>query len=246
MEKLQVDNDYYKLYAPDTLRYITEPMEEILPKKIKELCILFGIDKFRKIQINYFDDLDKFRNFIISMREDGDNNLPEYARGTYDNGMINAFIENNLIEGSKWYNSRLYSASHELFHIMYKELILNNDYDKRIIWYDEGMAQFMSGEKDYLLDEENFSEYLSRVIENTKVIPNLNDLEHGPLFQNDLYNGYDLSYLAIRYLKENLSDKDFQDLLKDFAKIKMYGKSIIEDAFEYYDKKYKFKDIKIK
>ena len=81
MEKLQVDNEYYKLYAPDTLKYITEPMNEILIKKITSLNSLFGITNFRKIQINYFDDLEKFRNFVKSFRGSEENSLPEYARG---------------------------------------------------------------------------------------------------------------------------------------------------------------------
>lgn len=29
MEKLQRDNDYLTLYAPDSLRYITDPMEKL-------------------------------------------------------------------------------------------------------------------------------------------------------------------------------------------------------------------------
>ena len=34
-----------------------------------------------------------------------------------------------------------------------------NDYLKRIVWYDEGMAQFLSGEMDELLDIEKFKKF---------------------------------------------------------------------------------------
>ncbi len=236
MEKLQVDNEYYKLYAPDTLKYITEPMNEILIKKITSLNSLFGITNFRKIQINYFDDLEKFRNFVKSFRGSEENSLPEYARGTYDGGMINAYLDNNLIVGSKLYNSKLYMASHELFHIMYMELILKGDYGKRIVWYDEGMAQLMSGEKDYLLDNKSFSDYINMVLETTKEIPNLNNLSHGSNFQTSTYSGYDLSYIAVRFLEETLSDDDFKALMGDYEQIKKYGKNILEEVLDYYRK----------
>ena len=234
MEKLQVDNEYYTLYAPDTLKYITDSMNEILIKKIMYLNSLFGVTSFRKIQINYFDDLKKFRRFVENFRESQENPLPEYATGTYDGGMINAYIDNNLIVGSRLYNSKLYMASHELFHIMYMELILKGNYDKRIVWYDEGMAQLMSGEKDYLLDSKQFKNFINMVIETTKEVPNLNNLSHGSNFQTSNYSGYNLSYIAIRYLWETLSDNDFKELMSDFEKIEKYGESILEEALDYY------------
>jgi hypothetical protein len=55
--------------------------------------------------------------------------------------MINAFIEPEI------QLKRIYTASHELAHILYMKYILNDDYDKRIVWYDEGMAQYVSGKK---------------------------------------------------------------------------------------------------
>ena len=38
--------------------------------------------------------------------------------------------------------------------------ILKDDYSKRIVWYDEGMAQFMSGEKDKYNDEKNLKSFI--------------------------------------------------------------------------------------
>ncbi len=55
--------------------------------------------------------------------------------------MVNAYIEHDA------QLNRLYTASHELFHILYMKYTLKNDYSKRIVWYVEGMTQFMSGEK---------------------------------------------------------------------------------------------------
>lgn len=173
MEKLQLDCEEYKLYSPDSLKYITNNMHDILIPKIYEYKKLFDIDKLEQIQINYFDDINKFRNFIYELR--GNNNsLPDYAVGTYDKGMINAFIPNNIDINTTLYYKKICLANHELFHILYKKYILDNDYSKRIVWYDEGMAMFMSGEKDYLNDEDEFKKYYKSVKENTKIIPNLN------------------------------------------------------------------------
>ena len=86
---------------------------------IKSYLILLLLEK---IQINYFDSLEKFREYIYSLRGER-KSLPEYATGTFDNGMINTFIKPNLFVGSPLYNKALYLANHELFHIMYQELI---------------------------------------------------------------------------------------------------------------------------
>ena len=145
--------------------------------------------------------------------------------------MVNACIEPDTQLKS------LYTASHELFHILYMRYILKNNYSKRIVWYDEGMAQFMSGEKDKYANEEKFKSFYLKVKENTKTIPNLNNLEHGNSFCNDQYNGYDLSYLSIRYLSEILNSEDFKKLMSDFSNIREYGNDIVTKMFPYFDKK---------
>ena len=236
MEKLQYECNEYKLYSPDSLKYITDNMHDILLSKINEYRELFNINNLEQIQINYFDDLDKFREFIYEIRGEKES-LPEYATGTYDKGMINAYIESNIIINSHKYEKKIYLPCHELFHIMYMKYILNNDYSKRIVWYDEGMAQYLSGENDYLLNDERFKKYYIHVKENTKVIPEINNLKHGNSFCNDNYNGYDLSYLAVRYLHDTLNKNDFKELMSNFSLIKKYGQTIINDMFLYYDKK---------
>ena len=147
--------------------------------------------------------------------------------------MVNAFIEPEI------QLERIYTASHELVHILYLKYILNNDYDKRIVWYDEGMAQYVSGEKDCLNDKDIFKKYYFKLRKETKIIPNLNKLEHGNSFYNKDYNAYDLSYLSIRYLSEIIDKIDFICLMKDFRKIKSYGNDIVNKMFNYFDEKLK-------
>lgn len=219
---------------PESLEDLANNTIKLLDDKIKEYAELFEIDNLDKIIVNYFDNLDEFRKFIYSIRGET-NSLPEYAKGTYDKGMINTYIVPD--EQLK----RQFTASHELFYILYIKYILNNDYSKRIVWYDEGMAQFYSGEKNKLNKDEEFTKFYISVKQYTKQIPNLNELVHGKAFYNEKYNAYDLSYLSIRYLNEILTEDDFKKLMSDFNNIKKDGNTIVNDMFIYYNSMYNIK-----
>ena len=67
----------------------------------------------------------------------------------------------------------------------------------------------------------------------------MNNLKHGNSFISDNYNGYDLSYLSIRYLSEILSIEQFKNLMSDFSTINEFGDNIIQKMFNYYDEKLK-------
>ena len=186
-----LETNLCKINYAESLEKLAEATVQLLDQKIIEYKLFFDLSTNERIVVNYFDTVEEFREFIYEIRGERDS-LPEYARGTYDNGMVNACVT------PKFQLKRLYTVSHELFHILYMKYILNNDYSKRIVWYDEGMAQFMSGEKDLLTDDA-FKDFYLNVREKTKVVPQMNSLEHGNSFVNENYNGYDLSYLSIKY-----------------------------------------------
>lgn len=229
------ESEDYVIYAPESLGYVINEEIKILDKTIKRYCDLFGIEKFRKLVLNYFDKKEDFREFIYSLR--GVNSLPEYAAGSFDRGMINAFVNPKLVVGSPWYSRALCMSSHELFHIMYKELVCNGVSALRIVWYDEGMALFMSGERFSLEDEGKFKDFYLKLKEDTKGLPNMNELEHGNSFKNENYDGYDLSYLCVRYLYETMSYEDFKSLIYDLDKVISIGENVLNDAFMYFDEK---------
>lgn len=225
-----LETNLCKINYSESLEDLAQATLSLLDKKIIEYNIFFGVNIEEKINVNYFDTIEEFRKFIYEIRGERDS-LPEYAKGTYDNRMVNACVN------PKFQLKRLYTASHELFHILYMKYILNNDYSKRIVWYDEGMAQFMSGEKGSLNDDSVFKNFYMKVKEATKVIPQMNTLEHGNSFVNEDYNCYDLSYLSIKYISEVLSTEQFKDLMSDFEKISQLGNNIINNMFSYYDEK---------
>ena len=218
----------YKINYPDSLQKLVEGTVDVLNYKIPQYLELFDLKEIEQIQINFFDDLEEFREFIYNIRGERDS-LPEYAAGTYDLGMVNVYIDPQI------QMSKIYNASHEIFHIIYMKYILNNDYSKRIVWYDEGMAEYLSGEKSELKDKNKFKEFYLKVKRETTKIPNMNELEHGSDFCNEYYDGYDLSYLAVKYIAEHLKFKEFKELLSDFAKIKAIGENVLTEMFAYYD-----------
>lgn len=231
LENKKFENDNFVLYSPDSLNYITKGMEEILDESLSLYKNIFDVENFRKVQINYFDNLEDFRNFIYELRGEKES-LPEYAKGTFDKGMINAYIPSNLIEESSMYNKKRYNASHELFHIMYKELVLKKNDIPRIVWFDEGMAQLFSGEyKDQL---EDYDSFVKKIISNTKTIPNLNELSHGSKFETEEYSGYKLSLIAVKYIYDKIGIDEFKKLLLDTDRIYEYGENILNEIFEVY------------
>lgn len=227
--KKVLETNLCKINYSESLEKLAEATVQLLEQKIIEYKLFFDLSTSEQITVNYFDTVEEFRRFIYEIRGKRDS-LPEYARGTYDNGMVNACVN------PKFQLKRLYTASHELFHILYMKYVLDNDYSKRIVWYDEGMAQFMSGEKDSLTDDA-FKDFYLNVREKAKVIPQMNSLVHGDSFVNENYNGYDLSYLSIKYLSEVLSIDQFKLLMSDFSKINQLGNDIVQKMFSYYDEK---------
>jgi len=227
-----IETELCKVHYSDSLQEIVDSTIVLLQNKIVEYNQFFGIKFDQQVIVNYFDSRKEFREFIYKIRGERES-LPKWAKGTYDKGMVNAYIkpEEQL--------KLIYTASHELYHILYYKYILKNDYSKRIVWYDEGMAQFMSGEKDKLNDDMLFKRFYINVKRNTKTIPDLNVLKQGDSFWNDKYNGYDLSYLAIRFLYENLKNEEFKSLISDLPKIKEYGNNLVSKMFDYYDEKFK-------
>ena len=227
----KIKTDLFEFNYADSLQQLVDETLKILPSKIEEYKKFFDLDFNEKLVLNYFDNKEEFRNFIYDIRGEKES-LPSYAMGTYDNEMVNA-----CIIPEKQMNS-IYMANHELFHIIYLKYILKNDIEKRIVWYDEGMAKFMSGETDKYKDEDSFKKYYLYVKENTKEYPNLNEVNHGTSFANDKYNVYHLGYLCIKYLYEVLDYDDFKKLPSDIDKIKEYGNNIVNKMFDYYDNKY--------
>ena len=87
MQKKQFENDSFVLYSPDSLNYITNYLEAILNESLELYKKLFDVDKFRKVQINYFDNMEEFKKIIFNnnMIIKLGSNIVEDAFNYYDN-----------------------------------------------------------------------------------------------------------------------------------------------------------------
>lgn len=232
MEKLQFDNNNFILYSPDSLKHVFKDLESTLKETLELYKKLFDVSDFRKVEIHYFDNKESFRNYVYELRGEKES-LPKYAVGTGADGMIIAYIDPSIKEETPIFRKRKCLAAHELFHIMYHELIIFKTRQEHFTWFDEGCAQFFSGEKDYELNE-GFEEWFSKVKEETKVIPKLNDLSHGEKFKTDDYNGYDLSLLAVKNLYDRFGYEYFKRTIANSINLLKNGDRIIDEAFLFY------------
>ena len=114
-----LETNLCKINYSESLEDLAQATLSLLEKKIIEYNTFFDISIQEKIIVNYFDTVEEFRECIYEIRGES-NSLPEYARGTYDDGMVNACVN------PKFQLKRLYTASHELFHIFQDEDVFHN------------------------------------------------------------------------------------------------------------------------
>lgn len=214
-------SDELEDFATDCLAYITEQKGKILN--------FFGLDRFRKIEINLFDNQETFIDFIKKLRWQGAK-IPSYCKGTFDNFMVNQSLK--PIDVSLNPNRYKSGVLHECIHIIYNSIT-----DKRITWLDEGLAMNLSGERNNLQDEESFKNYMTQKISSMNLPSNMNQLSHKEMFVNEEYNGYDLSYISVRYLLETKSKDEIHEIIKNSHKALEIGNEILPCALNYFKNK---------
>ena len=228
MEK--IENEYYVINYPKSLKEIVKEMIAISSERVLEIFDFFCIKSYRKITVNLFDDIDEFKNFVSGLRGINKDELPKYCKGTFDCGMINHYIEPNIIKDSFLYNTRKHSIFHELIHIIYYEVILNKNYEDRVVWLDEGLAMNLSGEFQNTLIDDVLNNVLS-----FKEMPNMNEISHGKSFVNDKYDGYMASFISVKYLIKTLNHNELLSVIKDKKLIYKIGENVLNDAVRYYN-----------
>ena len=226
------DNDFVINYQDDLEKLVTN-FVSYYKKNINALFNKFHLKNIKKMEIRLFSDK--------SLLGDIPYKLGDFA-GFFNDKGVNCYIN---INGKKSEDDIIKAIMHEIVHHIYR-FYIENDTTNRIIWFDEGLAMNFSLQNDkYNDDDDNFKEFLVNKIFSIKSIPCINDLNHGSSFVNDNYNGYDLSYLVVRYLIETNSQRDFYFIMKDKDLIKSIGNNVLESALKYYKNKY-FNTLNIK
>lgn len=234
----KVENDDFVIYASDTLAGLSIDVLKELRENKKRILSFFGLSSYRKIEVNLYDNQDNFIQFLKNVRPH-EYLIPSYCKGTFDDYMINHSIDLKTL-GTE-YSDSLKSCLHEFIHIIYNEKMT----DERVIWLDEGLAMNLSGEYSMYEEEEKFKLFFQEIILSMKTLPSINDLMHGKAFVNENYNGYDLSYLVVRYLLETMLHDDILSIIKESKSAKLLGQNILNEAINYYCNKLTTKKIKV-
>ncbi len=227
-----IENNDFMVYSSQSLKIFSKNNFNELNLNKNRILDYFGLSEFRKVIIILFDNLDNFRKYVLSLREKGAL-LSDYATGVFDKGMIISFVDLNSIKDKGQFESKSKNSVHEFIHIVNKEKIYKN----RVIWLDEGLATNLDNKNFELNDDNKFKNFFSNKILTIKELPIINDLKHGTGFKNEYYNGYDLVYLCVRYLIETMDKKEFQKVLRDYDLSIKIGKTVLQDAIDYYKNK---------
>lgn len=194
-----------------------------------------SLENFSNEFINYYNEniervkeklfISQKTKIIVALTDDEEKAGFVYGKSSFS-GFFNdtgAFAYINL-NGTKTKEYMFKGLIHELIHHLYKYYVYGKD-KERITWVDEGLAQFFSNQKEELKNKEKYNLFLK---ENLKLIDNidLNELNHNDRsFGNN--NGYNLSYIAIRYLYETHSHEEFIEIIKSKEKLLEIGNVII-------------------
>ena len=199
-----------------------------------------GLESFSNEFINYFNEnigkikeelsIDQDTKIIVALTDDEAQAGFVYGKSSFS-GFFNdtgAFAYINL-NGSKTKEYMFKGLIHELVHHLYKYYVYGKD-NERITWVDEGLAQFFSGQKNDLKAEKAYNSFLEKNLGYSDNI-DLNKLNHNDRsFGNR--NGYNLSYIAIRYLYEIYNHEEFINIIKSKEKLLEIGNTILEHIKE--------------
>lgn len=199
-----------------------------------------GLENFSNEFINYFNEnigkikeelsIDQDTKIMLALTDNEEQAGFVYGKSSFS-GFFNdtgAFAYINL-NGNKTKEYMFNGLIHELVHHLYKYYVYGKD-NERITWVDEGLAQLFSGQKDDLRDYKTYNLFLEENLECCDNV-DLNKLNHNDRsFGNK--NGYNLSYIAIRYLYETYNHEEFINIIKNKEKLLEFGSTILEHIKE--------------
>jgi hypothetical protein len=137
------------------------------------------------------------------------------------------------ITSDESYTRREYNqvVFHELIHYITDLL-----FGKLPEWLTEGIALYLDG--SYKQDITNL---LNKI--NTYQIPDISTMKDNTFILEDeqgntLYNGYDISYIMIRYIIETLGKDYLLTLMKNKKQIQLVEQTTLTDAIDYFNCQY--------
>lgn len=232
----------------------------IIPLDISKSYILHVdklIERSKLSILEWFDEEQKdfkVNTYIYKDNESLREGLKRRGHGLYPAHMVACMIDedeqNNIrrsiniyeppTQSEDSYNKREYDSViyHELIHYITDLL-----YGKLPEWLTEGIAKYLDG--SYKEDITN----LITIIESYE-IPDISTMQgdffvyktysnnNGVIEEKTIYNGYDLSYLMIRYIIEMYGKDYLKTLMKNKEEITKIEQTILIESIEYYKNLY--------
>ena len=212
---MREENEYIEIefHSIEEKKYnaiFVKKLYEKINAERKDILYKLNIENARKVKINLYDNKEMFLNDIASFYNEYE--IPDYCRGTIQKGEIFFLVNTKLDANNFIYELELRKIVHEYIHILYAEYIAN--INERITWLDEGIALNLSKEKGKFI-KERFPILKSNIKE-----IDLNELKHeNGTFVTENINGYDVSFLTVKYLIETLSRDDFNKIIRNHQEI---------------------------
>ena len=206
------------VYCSKSLQEFSKEFVDYYSKSIDGIKNNLGVNDDIKLVVFLTDNI-KYANFVYG--------YSDFSGFFNDNG---AFAYVNL-NGKQDKCLMIRKVIHELVHHIYLYYVYGEK-NERITWADEGIAQLFSGQNEKLNDANLYNDFLSQNLSCVKNF-NLNQLNHDDKsFLND--NGYNLSYIAVRYLYETNSLDKFINIISNHDILIEIGSSVLKDACSYY------------
>ena len=210
-------SDYYK------------KTDEIINTRKHEIFAFFNSSEveltFNIYVYNTIEDL------VKGLRKRGFSKDPDYMCACHkdlDNS-LNFFEPKDNPSETEWSKEEYERVIfHELIHGI--EFLLFGETPE---WLNEGIAKYLDG---------TYSKGIKYLLENyiNKIkIPNQSEIENE--FGNHDYDSYDYAYLMVSYFIEVNGKEKLIEVLKDISKLDKYKEGLLNNAINYYNKKYNLK-----
>lgn len=237
MEILEVleESKFYKIIISPSLIKIKKEIEGKIYAQLISVMNFFQIKEIEQLTIFIYDNKNDFKNVTKYPY-----NLGPLA-GAYNHYAIYVYADLNKITIEELCNSII----HEVIHKIYNYYILIKTNEPKLVWLEEGLAQYLSNEKEHLKDNQTLRTFLRIYVFNeNKIIPDIRYLsKHGNKFgsfideETNKYNGYVWSYLIVRYLIETKTKEEFLKLIRNPSSLSRFEQTLIEDTINYYKSK---------
>lgn len=216
---LNIEYGDLTIYCSKELENFSNDFIDYYNKHINIIKTNLGIKKNIKLIVALTDDVSQ-AYFVYGVSD---------FSGFFNDDGVFAYINLN---GKKNKDYMFKGLMHELTHHLYKYYVYGKE-KERITWVDEGIAQFISGQRQELKDITLYNTFLQQNLINIEHL-NLNELNHNDKSFRD-YNGYNLSYIAIRYLYETKKLEEFINIINNQETLLKIGESILHDVCNYYN-----------